>query len=139
MIKDDTLERHNVSYRNTWIWTECDGMGRPRLYATLSRGKPPGGAAHGMVVRPHSPAAATQAAYRARKRQVARDLAARECAAIGQALQTQAWADQRWEMSRLIDDSSRDSNMPRQVQVSRETGLPAGAIAIRYGAEARAR
>jgi DNA-binding transcriptional regulator PaaX len=65
-----------------------------------------------MAVRPHYPsAAAKQAAYRLRKRQAARDLATQECAAIQQALQTRALADQCWELHELIDDSSQDADM----------------------------
>ena len=72
-------------------------MGRPRLYATSVERKAAWRRRHGMAVRPHYPsAAAKQAAYRARKRQAAQDLAARECAAIQQALQTRARADQCW-------------------------------------------
>jgi hypothetical protein len=112
-------------------------MGRPRLYATSVERKAAWRRRQGMAVRPHSPsAAAKQAAYRARKRQAARDLADRECAAIQQALQTRTRADQCWEMHDLIDERGRDSDMPRQAPASRETGLPAGAIAIRYGAAA---
>ena len=61
-----------------------------------------------MAVRPHYPAAAAkQAAYRARKRQAARDLAAHECAAIQQALQKSrmAWW-KRWghSLQLLVND-----------------------------------
>ena len=112
-------------------------MGRPRLYATSVERKAAWRRRHGMAVRPHYPsAAAKQAAYRARKRQTARDLAAQEWAAIQQALQTRARSDQCWEMYALIDDSGRDSDMPRQAQRGRDTSRPAGAIAIRYGAAA---
>ena len=80
-------------------------MGRPRLYATSVERKAAWRRRHGMAVRPHYPsAAAKQAAYRARKRQAAQDLAARECATIQQALQTRALADQCWELYELIDD-----------------------------------
>ena len=59
-------------------------MGRQRLYATSVERKAAWRRRHGMAVRPHAPsAAAKQATYRARKRQTARDLAARECAAVG--------------------------------------------------------
>ena len=89
-------------------------MGRPRLYATSVERKAAWRRRHGMAVRPHYPsAAAKQAAYRARKRQAAQDLAARECAAIQQALQTRARADQCWELHELIDDSRRDADMPQ--------------------------
>ena len=84
-------------------------MGRPRLChecGTQSRLAAPDRDGRR---RPHYPsAAAKQAAYRARKRQAARDLAARECAVIQQALQTRARADQCWELHTLIDDWSRD-------------------------------
>ena len=94
--------RHNVPYRHTGVWTEYIGMGRPRLYATSVERKAAWRRRHGMAVRPHYPsAAAKQAAYRARKRQAAQDLAARECAAIQQALQTRALADQCWELHEL--------------------------------------
>ena len=90
-------------------------MGRPRLYATSVERKAAWRRRHGMAVRPHSPsAAAKQAAYRARKRQAAQDLAARECAAIQQALQTRALADQCWELHALIDAWSRDPDMPQR-------------------------
>ena len=112
-------------------------MGRPRFYATSVERKAAWRRRHGMAVRPHYPsAAAKQAAYRARKRQAARDLGARQCAVIQQALQTRARADQCWEMDALIDDSGRDSDMPRQAQEGRDTSLPSGAITIRYGAAA---
>ena len=115
-------------------------MGRPRLYATSVERKAAWRRRHGMAVRPHYPsAAAKKAAYRARKWQTARDLAAQEWAAIQQALQTRARSDQCWEMYALIDDSGRDSDMPRQAQRGRDTSRPAGAIAIRYGAAAAAR
>ena len=39
-------------------------------------------------------------------------------------------------MYALIDESTRDSDMPRQAQGGRDTSRPAGAIAIRYGAAA---
>ena len=105
-------------------------MGRPRLYATSVERKAAWRRRHGMAVRPHYPsAAAKQAAYRARKRQAARDLAARECAAIQQALQTRARADQCWELYALIDDSEPGQDMPRQAQARRPPGLAAGASA----------
>ena len=105
-------------------------MGRPRLYATSVERKAAWRRRHGMAVRPHYPsAAAKQAAYRARKRQAAQELAARECAAIQQALQTRALADQCWELHALIDDWSRDADMPRRVPVGRPSGLLAGASA----------
>ena len=88
-------------------------MGRPRLYATSVERKAAWRRRHGMAVRPHYPsAAAKQAAYRLRKRQAAQDLAARECAAIQQSLHTRALADQCWERHTLIDDWSRDADMP---------------------------
>ena len=100
-------------------------MGRPRLYATSVERKAAWRRRQGMAVRPHYPsAAAKQAAYRARKRQAARDLADRECAAIQQALQTRTRADQCWEMHDLIDERGRDSDMPRQAPASRETVAP---------------
>ena len=112
-------------------------MGRPRLYATSVERKAAWRRRHGMAVRPHYPsAAAKQAAYRARKRQTARDLAAQEWAAIQQALQTRARSDQCWEMYALIDDSGRDSDMPRQAQARRKPGLPADALTLFYGAAA---
>ena len=86
-------------------------MGRPRLSATSVERKAAWRHRHGMAVRPPYPsAAAKHATYWARKRQAAKDLAARECAAIQQALQTRAQSDQCWEMYALIDDSGRDSD-----------------------------
>ena len=115
MRTDETLERHNVPYRHTAGLTESIWMGRPRLYATTVARKAAWRRRQGMAVRPHYPsAAAKQAAYRARKRQAAQDLAARECAAIQQALQTRALADQCWELYELIDAWSRDRDMPRR-------------------------
>ena len=112
-------------------------MGRPRLYATSVERKAAWRRRHGMAARPHYPsAAAKQAAYRARKRQAAQDLAARECAAIQQALQTRALADQCWELYELIDAWSRDPDMPRPVSAGRPPGLLAGASAHFYGVAA---
>jgi hypothetical protein len=112
-------------------------MGRPRLYATSVERKAAWRRRQGMAVRAHyTSAAAKQAAYRARKQQVARDLAARECAAIQQALQRRALADQSWEVDSLIDVCGRDSDMPHPAQGDRHTCGPAGAITIRYGAAA---
>ena len=69
-------------------------MGRPRLYATSVARKAAWRRRQGIAVRPHYPsAAAKHAAYRARK-QTAQAQAARACAAIQQALQTRALADQ---------------------------------------------
>ena len=74
------------------------GIGCPRLYATRVERESRLAAPDGMAVRPHYPsAAAKQAASRARKQQATRALAMRECAAIQQALQTRALADQCWE------------------------------------------
>ena len=71
--------------------TESIGMGRPCLYATSVERKAAWRRRQGMAVRPHYPSAAgKQGAYRARKRQAVQDLAARECAAIQQVLQTRA-------------------------------------------------
>ena len=110
-------------------------MGRPRLYATSVERKAAWRRRHGMAVRPPYPsAAAKQAAYRARKRQAAQDLAARECAVIQQALQTRARADQSWELYELIDAWSRDADMPRRAPGGRPAGLLAGASALFYGA-----
>ena len=109
-------------------------MGRPRLYATSVERKAAWRRRHGMAVRPHYPsAAAKQAAYWARKRQTARDLAAQEWAAIQQALQTRARADQCWEMHDLIDAWSRDADMPRRAPAGRPAGLLAGTSAHFYG------
>ena len=108
-------------------------MGRPRLYATSVERKAAWRRRHGMAVRPHYPsAAAKQAAYRVRKRQTPQDLAACECAAIQQALHTRALADQRWELHALIDDWSRDTDMPQRVADGRPSGLVAGACASFY-------
>ena len=117
------------------------GIGRPRLYATRAERKAAWRRRQGMAVRPHYPsAAAKQAAYRMRKRQAAQDLAARECAAIQQALQTRALADQCWERHALIDNWSRDADMPQRVADGRPSGLVAGASASFYGrAAARVR
>jgi hypothetical protein len=102
-------------------------MGRPRLYATSVERKAAWRRRHGMAVRPQYPsAAAKQAAYWARKRQVAQALAARECATIQQALQTRALADQCWELHACIDDWSRDADMPHHVSEGRPSGLVAG-------------
>ena len=116
-------------------------MGRPRLYATSVERKAAWRRRQGMAVRPHYPsAAAKQAAYRARKQQAAQDLAAHECAAIQQALQTRALADQCWELHELIDDWGRDADMPHRVPEGRPFGLLAGASASFYGmAAARVR
>ena len=110
-------------------------MGRPRLSATSVERKAAWRRRQGMAVRPHYPsAAAKQAAYRARKRQAAQDLAARECAAIQQALQTRALADQCWELYEIIDACSRDPDMPRRGQEGSDTRPPVGTITIRSGA-----
>ena len=116
-------------------------MGRPRLYATNVERKAAWRRRHGIALRPSYPsAAAKQAAYRARTRQAAQDLAARECAAIQQALQTRARADQSWELHALIDDWSRDADMPHHVSEGRPSGLVAGESASFYGmAAARGR
>jgi ribosomal protein L21E len=116
-------------------------MGRPRLYTTSVERKAAWRRRYGMAVRPHYPsAAAKQAAYRLRKRQAAQDLAACECAAIQQALQTRALADQCWELHALIDDWSRDADMPHHVSEGRPSGLVAGVSTSFYGmATARGR
>ena len=116
-------------------------MGRPRLYATSVARKAAWRRRQGMAVRPHYPsAAAKQAAYRARKQQAAQALAARECAVIQQALQTRARADQCWELHALIDDWSRDADMPHHVSEGRPSSLVAGESASFYGmAAARGR
>jgi ribosomal protein L21E len=86
-----------------------------------------------MAVRPHYPsAAAKQAAYRARKL-AAQVLAARACATIQQALQTRTRADQSWELHALIDDWSRDADMPHHVSEGRPSGLVAGVSSHFYG------
>ena len=109
-------------------------MGRPRLYATSVERKAAWRRRQGMAVRVHYPsAAAKQAAYRARKRQAAQDLAVRECAAIQQALQTRALADQSWELHELIHDWGRDPDMPRQVPVSCPPGILNVTSAYFYG------
>ena len=98
------------------------GIGRPRLYATRAERKAAWRRRHGMAVRPHYLSAATKhAASRARK-QAAQALAMRECAAIQQALQTRALADQCWELHELTDACSRDPDMPRQVPAGRPPG-----------------
>ena len=93
-----------------------------------------------MAVRPHSPAAAAkQAAYRGRKL-AAQVLAARACAAIQQALQTRALADQSWELHERINDWSRDADMPSRGPEGRPSGLVVGASAFFAGmAAARVR
>jgi hypothetical protein len=112
-------------------------VGRPRLYATSVERKAAWRRRHDMAVRPHYPsAAAKQAAYRARKRQTARDLATRECAAIEQALRTRALADQSWELYELIDAWSRDADMPRRAPAAHPAGLLAGASTHFYGVAA---
>ena len=115
-------------------------MGRPRLYATSVERKAAWRRRHGMAIRPHYPsAAAKQAAYRARK-QAAQALAAQECAMIQQALRTRALADQSWELYELLDDWSRDADMPHRGAVGRPSDLVAGASASFYGiAAARGR
>ena len=108
-------------------------MGRPCLYATSAERKAAWRRRQGMAVRPHYPsAAAKQAAYRARKL-AAQVLAARACAAIQQALQTRARADQSWELHALIDDWSRDADMSHHVPAGRPAGLLAGASVHLYG------
>jgi hypothetical protein len=116
-------------------------VGRPRLYATSVERKAAWRRRQGMAVRPHYPsAAAKQAAYRARKQQAAQALAVYECAAIQQALQTRARADQCWELYARIDDWSRDADMSQCGAVGRPSGLVAGASASFYGiAAARGR
>ena len=112
-------------------------MGRPRLYATSVARKAAWRRRYGMAVRPHYPsAAAKQAAYRLRKRQAAQDLAACECAAIQQALQTRALADQSWELYERIDAWSRDADMPRRAPADRPPVLLAGASDHFYGVAA---
>ena len=121
------LERDNVPYCHTWALTKCGGMGRLRLYPTSVERTAAWRRRHGMAVRPHYPSAAVkQAAYRARK-QAAQALAARECAAIQQALRTRA--EQSWELAELIDACSRDPDMPHQVPEGCPSGLLAGACA----------
>ena len=56
-----------------------------------------------------------------------------ECAAIQQAFHTRAQADQCWERHALIDDWSRDADMPQRVSDGRPSGLVAGASASFYG------
>ena len=114
--------RHDITSQNVTCGSERSAIpwdghaSMPRVWS----GKRPGGAGTGWRCGPHYPsAAAKQAAYRARKRQAAQDLAARECAAIQQALQTRALADQCWELHALIDDWSRDADMPRQALARR--------------------
>jgi ribosomal protein L21E len=116
-------------------------MGRPRLSATSVERKVAWRRRQRMAVRPHYPsAAAKQAAYRVRQRQAAQVLAARECAAIQQALQTRARADECWELHALIDDWSRDADMPHHVSEGRPSGLVAGVSTSFYGmAAARGR
>ena len=59
---------------------------------------------------------------------------------IQQALQTRALADQCWELHALIDDWSRDADMPQRVADGRPSGLVANASASFYGmAAARVR
>jgi hypothetical protein len=111
-------------------------MGRPRLYTTSVACKAAWRRRQGMAVRPHDPsAAAKHAASRARK-QAAQDLASRACAAIRQALQIRARADQCWELYERIEDWSRDSDMPHRGPESRPSGLLAGASAHFYGVAA---
>ena len=81
-------------------------------------------------------ASAKQAAYRARKRQAAQDLAAYQCAVIQQALQTRALADQCWELHELINAYGRDGDMPRRAPADRPPGLLAGTSAHFYGVAA---
>jgi len=109
-------------------------MSHPGLYATSIERKAAWRRRQGMAVRPHYPsAAAKQAAYRLRKQQAAQAQAAYECAAIQQALQTRALADQSWELYELIDACSRDPDMPRQVPAGYPPELLAGASAHLYG------
>ena len=116
-------------------------MGSPRLYATSVERKAAWRRRQGMAVRPHYPsAAAKQAADRLRTQQAALALAAQECAVIQQGLQTRAQADQCWELHELIDDWSRDSDMPHRALESRPHGPVAGARVSFYGmAAARVR
>jgi hypothetical protein len=100
--------------------TGSAGMGRPRLYATSVERKAAWRRRQGMAVRLHYPsAAAKQAAYRAQQ-QAAKALAAQEYAAIQQALRIRALADQCWELHALIDDWSRDADMPHHVSEGRQ-------------------
>ena len=133
--------RPNVPYRHTGSGRSALAWDAHACMRPVWSGKPPGGAGRGWPCGPHYPsAAAKQAAYRARKRQAAQDLAARECAAIQQALQTRALADQSWELYELIDACSRDPDMPRRAPAGRPPGLLAGASAHFYGmAAARVR
>jgi hypothetical protein len=66
----------------------------------------------------------------------AQALAARECAAIQQALHTRALADQSWELYELIDAWSRAADMPRRVPAAHPPELLAGASAHFYGVAA---
>ena len=104
-------------------------------------GKPPGGAGRGWRCGPTIPLRLpSKPPIGLRKRQAAQDLAARECAAIQQALQTRALADQCWELHELIDDWSRDADMPHRGPGGPPSGLLAGASASFYGmAAARVR
>jgi hypothetical protein len=112
-------------------------MGRPRLSVTSVARQAVWRRRHGMAVRPHYPsAAAKQAAYRLRKRQAAQNLAACECAAIQQALQTRTRADQCWELHELIDAWSRDADMPHRGLEDCSPGLLAGESASFYGVAA---
>jgi hypothetical protein len=107
------------------------------LYATSVERKAAWRRRQGLAERPQYPsAAAKQAAYRLRKRQAAQALAARECAAIQQALRTRALADQCWELHALIDDWSRDADMLRCAPVGRPPGLLRGTSAHFYGVAA---
>jgi hypothetical protein len=64
--------------------------------------------------------------------------AARECTAIQQALRTRALADQCWELHALIDDGSRDADMPSRGPQARPSGLVAG-VSVRFYGMAAAR
>ncbi|HEY5864621.1 MAG TPA: hypothetical protein VI542_03575, partial [Candidatus Tectomicrobia bacterium] len=65
-------------------------------------------------------------------------LAAQECAVIQQALHTRTLADQSWELYELIDDWSRDADMPSRGPASYPPELLAGASAY-FSAMAAAR
>ena len=115
-------------------------MGWPRLYANSVERKATWRRRQGMAVRPHSPSAVKHAVSRVQQRQAALALAARECAALQQALLTRALADQCWELHALIDDWSQDADMPHHVSEGRPSGLVAGVNTSFYGmAAARGR
>ena len=108
-------------------------MGRPRLYATSVERKAAWRRRHGMAVRPHYPsAAAKQAAYRRGSAGRAGPGGPGGCGHPAGAPDTRASGSVLGDV-RLIDDRSRDSDMPRQAQARRTPGLSAARARFLWG------